>query len=353
MYFYTLYYIIMADKKSQATFDSIMRDLKAKKYAPVYVLMGDESYYIDKISDYIAENVLEPDDRDFNQTIVFGADVTAVQIADLAKGYPVMPSQYRGVIVKEAQGLKSLDALERYFEKPLKSTILVICYKNGTIDKRKKVIGKAEAVGVVFESKKKRDYELPAFIESYLKGKHVAIDPKSCSMIAEHIGADLSRLISELDKVMISLPDDNRRVTPEIVEREIGVSKDFNVFELKTAIIEKDVYKANQIVKYFDNNPKAGSLFSCLPLLYSYFQNLLVAYYAPDRNNDNSLAAFMELKSVWGIKDYRAGMRNYTAMKTLMILSKIREIDAKSKGLDNQSTSTGDLMKELVFFILH
>ena len=353
MYFYTLYYIIMADKKSQATFDSIMRDLKAKKYAPVYVLMGDESYYIDKISDYIAENVLEPDDRDFNQTIVFGADVTAVQIADLAKGYPVMPSQYRVVIVKEAQGLKSLDALERYFEKPLKSTILVICYKNGTIDKRKKVIGKAEAVGVVFESKKKRDYELPAFIESYLKGKHVAIDPKSCSMIAEHIGADLSRLISELDKVMISLPDDNRRVTPEIVEREIGVSKDFNVFELKTAIIEKDVYKANQIVKYFDNNPKAGSLFSCLPLLYSYFQNLLVAYYAPDRNNDNSLAAFMELKSVWGIKDYRAGMRNYTAMKTLMILSKIREIDAKSKGLDNQSTSTGDLMKELGFFILH
>ena len=343
----------MADKKPQAAFDSIMRDLKAKKYAPVYVLMGDESYYIDKISDYIAENVLEPDDRDFNQTIVFGADVTAVQIADLAKGYPVMPSQYRVVIVKEAQGLKSLDALERYFEKPLKSTILVICYKNGTIDKRKKVIGKAEAVGVVFESKKKRDYELPAFIESYLKGKHVAIDPKSCSMIAEHIGADLSRLISELDKVMISLPDDNRRVTPEIVEREIGVSKDFNVFELKTAIIEKDVYKANQIVKYFDNNPKAGSLFSCLPLLYSYFQNLLVAYYAPDRNNDNSLAAFMELKSVWGIKDYRAGMRNYTAMKTLMILSKIREIDAKSKGLDNQSTSTGDLMKELVFFILH
>lgn len=353
MYFYTLYNIIMADKKTQATFDSIMRDLKAKKYAPVYVLMGDESYYIDKISDYIAENVLDSDDRDFNQTIVFGADTTAAQIADLARGYPVMPSQYRVVIVKEAQGLRSLDALERYFEKPLMSTILVICYKNGTIDKRKKVVGKAEAVGLVFESKRKRDYELPSFIESYLKSKHVAIDPKSCSMIAEHIGADLSRLISELDKVMISLPDDNRRVTPEIVEREIGVSKDFNVFELKTAIIEKDVYKANQIVKYFDNNPKAGSLFSCLPLLYTFFQNLLVAYYAPDRNNDNSLAAYMELKSVWGIKDYRAGMRNYTAMKTLMILSKIREIDAKSKGLDNQNTSNGDLMKELVFFILH
>ena len=343
----------MAERKTSATYESIMRDLKAKKYAPVYVLMGDESYYIDKISDYIAENVLDPDDRDFNQTIVFGADTTAAQVVDLAKAYPVMPSQYRVVIVKEAQALKSLDALERYFEKPLRSTVLVICYKNGTIDRRKKVIGKAEAVGVVFESKKKRDYELPAFIESYLKSKHTAIDPKSASMIAEHIGADLSRLISELDKVMISLPDDNRRVTPEIVEREIGVSKDFNVFELRSAIIERNVFKANQIVKYFDKNPKAGSLFSFLPLLYAYFQNLMIAFYAPDRNNDQALAAYMELKSVWGIKDYRAGMRNYTAMKTLQILSKIREIDAKSKGLDNPNTSTGDLMKELIFFILH
>ena len=248
----------MAERKSVATYETIMRDLKAKKYAPVYILMGDEPYYIDKIADYIAENVIEPDDRDFNQTIVFGADTSAAQISDLCKGYPVMPSSYRVVIVKEAQALKSLDALERYFEIPLQSTILVICYKNGTIDKRKKIVGKAEAVGVVFESKKKRDFELPSFIEKYLKDNHVAIDPKSCSMIAEHIGADLSRLISELEKVMISLPDDNRRITPEIVEREIGVSKDFNVFELKTAIIERNVFKANQIVKYFDKNTKEG-----------------------------------------------------------------------------------------------
>lgn len=138
-------------------------------------------------------------------------------------------------------------------------------------------------------------------------------------MIAEHIGADLSRLISELDKVMISLPDDDRRVTPDVVEREIGVSKEFNIFELKTAIIERNVFKANQIVKYFDKNPKAGSLFSCLPLLYTYFQNLMMAFYAPDKNNDNNLAAFLELKSVWGLKDYRVGMRNFSAMKTLQI----------------------------------
>lgn len=343
----------MAEKKSSVTFETIMRDLKAKKYAPVYVLMGDESYYIDRITDYIADNVLEPDDRDFNQTVVFGVDTTAAQVVDMAKGYPVMPAAHRVVIVKEAQGLKSLDALERYFEKPLVSTVLVIAYKNGTIDRRKKVVGKAEAVGVVFESKKKRDYELPAFIETYLKKNHVAIDTKSAAMIAEHIGADLSRLISELDKVMISLPDDDRRVTPDVVEREIGVSKEFNIFELKTAIIERNVFKANQIVKYFDKNPKAGSLFSCLPLLYTYFQNLMVAFYAPDKNNDNNLAAFLELKSVWGLKDYRVGMRNFSAMKTLQILAKIRETDAKSKGLDSLNTSTDDLMRELIFFILH
>ena len=343
----------MAEKKSSVTFETIMRDLKAKKYAPVYVLMGDESYYIDRITDYIADNVLAPDDRDFNQTVVFGADTTAAQVVDMAKGYPVMPAAHRVVIVKEAQGLKSLDALERYFEKPLASTVLVIAYKNGTIDRRKKVVGKAEAVGVVFESKKKRDYELPAFIEAYLKKNHVAIDTKSAAMIAEHIGADLSRLISELDKVMISLPDDDRRVTPDVVEREIGVSKEFNIFELKTAIIERNVFKANQIVKYFDKNPKAGSLFSCLPLLYTYFQNLMVAFYAPDKNNDNNLAAFLELKSVWGLKDYRVGMRNFSAIKTLQILAKIRETDAKSKGLDSLNTSTDDLMRELIFFILH
>lgn len=343
----------MAEKKSSVTFETIMRDLKAKKYAPVYVLMGDESYYIDRITDYIADNVLDPDDRDFNQTVVFGADTTAAQVVDMAKGYPVMPAAHRVVIVKEAQGLKSLDALERYFEKPLASTVLVIAYKNGTIDRRKKVVGKAEAVGVVFESKKKRDYELPAFIEAYLKKNHVTIDTKSAAMIAEHIGADLSRLISELDKVMISLPDDDRRVTPDVVEREIGVSKEFNIFELKTAIIERNVFKANQIVKYFDKNPKAGSLFSCLPLLYTYFQNLMVAFYAPDKNNDNNLAAFLELKSVWGLKDYRVGMRNFSAMKTLQILAKIRETDAKSKGLDSLNTSTDDLMRELIFFILH
>ena len=345
----------MAERKPVATYDNIMRDLKARKFAPVYILMGEEAYFIDKISDYIEENVLTPEEQDFNQTVLYGLDTSSSQVADLARGYPMM-AEYRVVIVKEAQNLKGWDPLEKYFENPVSSTILVICYK-GKIDRRKKIIPKAEAVGVVFESKKKKDYELKGFVESYIRTKNATIDNKSASIVAEHIGSDLNRLISELDKVLISLPEGDCRITPEMIEEKIGVSKDFNGFELKNAIINRDVFKANQIIDYFDKNPKAGSLYSLLPLLFNYFQNLMTAYYAP-KNKDNkwdekNVTEFMELGSTWGARDYVTGLRNYKAGKTAQIIYKIREIDAKSKGLDNPSTRAGDLMKELIFFILH
>ena len=338
--------------KQGPTFQSIMQDLKNKKFAPIYLLMGEESYYIDQISDYIAEYVLSSEERDFNQTICFGSDVTAVQVADMARRYPMM-AEHQVIIVKEAQNIRSLEALDKYLKNPIKSTILVWCHKNGKIDARKKTIGLAQAVGIVFESKKLRDYQLPDFIQSYLKKKKVSIDPKSCQIIADHIGADLSRLTSELDKVLISLPADNLRVTPEVVEKEIGVSKDFNAFELRNAIVQKDYFKANQIVKYFDNNPKAGSLFSFLPLLFSYFQNLMIIHYTPRKNTEQDIAAALDLRSAWGAKDFLIGQKNYSARKTMDIISKIREIDGKSKGLDNPNTSAGELMKELIFFILH
>ncbi|ALO48967.1 DNA polymerase III subunit delta [Hoylesella enoeca] len=342
----------MADKKTAVGFDQIMRDLKAHHFAQIYILMGDEAYYIDKIADFIAENVLQPEERDFNQSIVFGADTTAVQVVDLAKGYPMM-AEHRVVIVKEAQAMRGFEAIEKYLDAPVKSTVLVLCYKNGTIDRRKKLIPKAETVGVVFESKKKRDYELPGFITGYLKIQGATIDNKSAVMIADHIGADLSRLTSELDKVMISLPQKDKRVTPEIVEQQIGVSKDFNAFEFRDAIVNRNIFKANQIMKYLDKNPKSGSLFSFLPLLFNYFQNLMIAYYAPNRNDERAVAQYLDLRSVWSVKDYMTGMRNYSGMKTMQIIGKIREVDAKSKGLDNPNTSLGELMKELVFFILH
>ena len=334
-------------------FDSIMSDLKARKFLPVYYLMGDESYYIDKIADYIAENVLQPEERDFNQTILFGSDVNASQIADAARRYPMM-SQYQVVIVKEAQNIKNTEALEKYFKQPMPSTILVMCHKNGTIDGRKREYVKTiQDAGVLFESKKLRDRDLPPFIENYLKQKNVSIDPKSTQIIADSIGADLSRLTGELDKVILSLPENDRRVTPQVVEDQIGVSKDFNGYELRDAIVTRNVFKANQIVKYFDENPKAGSIYSFLPLLFNYFQNLMIAYYAPNNKSQEGVVEWLELRNPWAAKEYMIGMRNYTGMKVMQIIGKIREIDAKSKGLDNPNTPPGELMKELIFYILH
>lgn len=342
----------MAERKSAtATYESIMKDLTAHKFSPIYILMGEEAYYIDKISDYMAENILQPEERDFNQTILFGADVSASQLVDQAKGYPMM-APYRVIIVKEAQNLKATEPLEKYLESPVPSTILVLCHKNGSIDKRKKLVPKAAAVGVVFESGKMRETDLPRFVENYLQQHGASIEPKAAFMVADHIGTDLSRLVSELDKVLISLSED-KRVTPEIVEKQIGVSKDFNPFELRNAIVNRNIYKANQIIKYFDKNPKAGSLYAFLPLLFNYFQNLMIAHYAPQKTNRDSVAQFLDLRSGWAATDYMTGMKNYSAMKTMHIIYKFREVDAKSKGLDNPNTSSGDLMKELIFFILH
>ena len=341
----------MAEAKS-VSFDSIMADLKARQFVPVYYLMGEEPYYIDCIADYIAEHVLQPEERDFNQTVLYGSDVTAAQIADAARRYPMM-SEYQVLIVKEAQNVKQTEALEKYFKAPMPSTILVMCHKNGNVDGRKREYVKAiQSAGVLFESKKLRDRDLPAFIEGYLKRREVSIDPKSTQMIADNIGSDLSRLTGELEKVILALPEGNKKVTPQVVEDQIGVSKEFNGYELRDAIVNRNVYKANQIIKYFDDNPKAGSIYSFLPLLFNYFQNLMIAYYAPNNQSQERVAEWLEVKP-WDAKRYMTGMRNYSGMKVMHIISKLREIDAKSKGLDNPNTPPGELMKEIIFYILH
>ena len=339
--------------QATVTYESVMSELKERHFKPLYYLMGDESYYIDKISDWIAENVLQPAERDFNQTIMFGSDVTASQIADAAKRYPMM-AEYQVIIVKEAQNIKNVEPLERYLKQPMPSTILVMCHKNGKIDGRKQGYVKAiRDAGVLFESVKLKEKELSPFIERYLQAKGASIDPKSTQLIAESIGADLSRLTSELDKVLLSLPEQDRRVTPQVVEDQIGVSKDFNGYELRDAIVNRNVYKANLIIKYFDENPKAGSIYAFLPLLFNYFQNLMIAHYCPQKGSQEALAQWLELRNSWAAREYVTGIRNYSALKVMQIIGKIREMDAKSKGLDNPNTPPGELMKELIFFILH
>ena len=342
----------MAEKKQTATFEGIMSDLRAANFAPVYILMGDEAYFIDQITDYIAQHALREEERDFNQTVCFGADVSAGQVADMARRFPMM-AERQVVIVKEAQNIKQWDRLEQYFEKPQPTTVLVLAYKNGVIDGRKKILTKAQnAGGVIFESKKLYERELPNFITNYLKRHQATIDAKSCQMMADHIGSDLSRLTSELDKVCLSMPEGQRKITPEVVEEQVGVSKDYNGFEFRSAIAYHDILKANRILKYFDSNPKSGGPFMLIPMLFSFFENLMLAHYAPQKT-DAGVAQFLDLRSLWAAKDYMTGLRNYSGMKTMQIIQKIRETDAKSKGLDNPNTPVGDLMKELVFFILH
>ena len=341
----------MADNKN-ITFDGIMHDLKAQKYATVYYLMGDEPYYIDKIADYIAEHALKPEEKDFNLTVMFGSDVGASQIADAARRYPMM-AERQVVIVKEAQNLRNTDLIAAYLAKPMASTVLVMCHKNGTIDRRKKLAAAVEKAGVLFESKKMRERDLPPFIEKYLKERGASIDQKSQQIIADSIGADLNRLTGELEKLLLALPDDNRRVTPVVVEQQIGVSKDFNSFELRDAIVNRNIFKANQIINYFDSNPKAGSIYAFLPMLFNYFQNLMIAFYCPQRGSQEAVAQWLELRSPWAAKDYMTGMKNFSATKVLQIIYKIREIDAKSKGINNPNTAPGELMKELIFFVFH
>jgi DNA polymerase-3 subunit delta len=285
--------------------------------------------------------------------VLFASDVNASQTVDAAKRYPMM-AQYQVLIVKEAQNLKNIEPLEKYLKQPMASTILVMCHKNGKIDGRKREYVKAiQQAGVLMESKKLYDRELPPFIEKYLSARGASIDPKSTQIIADSIGPDLSRLTSELDKLLLAMPEEDRRVTPQLVEDQIGVSKDYNAFELRDAIVNRNILKANRIIKYFDDNPKAGSLYALLPMVFNFFQNLMLAYYCPQKGSQEALAAWLDMKSPWGARDYMTAMRNYSGMKVMQIIGKIREIDAKSKGLDNPNTPPGDLMKELIFFTFH
>ena len=335
----------------ETTYEEIARELKNRIYKPVYYLMGEESYYIDRISEYIAQTVLNENEKEFNQTIVYGADTDIATVINAAKRYPMM-SKYQVVIVKEAQNIKNIKELVYYLQKPLDSTILVLCHKHGTLDRRKKLAAEIEKVGVLFESKKIKDAQLPGFISSYLKRRSVEIEPKASEMMAEFVGADLSRMAGELEKLIITLPRGQKRITPEQIERNIGISKDYNNFELRNALVAKDVFKANQIIKYFEENPKTNPLQMTLSVLFNFFSNLMLAYYAPDKS-EQGIANQLGLKSPWQSKDYMAAMRKYSGVKVMQIIGEIRYCDAKSKGVGNPSLEDGDLLRELVYKILH
>lgn len=342
----------MAKQEATISHRDIIEQIRKKDFKPIYLLMGEESYYIDRLSEYIADNVLPEAERDFNQQIIYCTRET--QIADIinsARRYPMM-AEHQVVIVKEAQNLLKFDDFSIYASSPLKTTILVICYKNGSVDRRKKVIPAIERVGVVYESKKLKDGLLPGFISDYLRRKQVTIDQGAQQMLVEAIGSDLNRMAGELDKLILGLPSGFKQVTAELVEKNIGISKEFNNWELRNAIITKDVMKANRILHYFEENPKNNPPIVVISMLFNFFANLMLAYYAPDKSPKGMLQQ-LDMRSEWQLKDYTLAMRNFTAMKTMLIIGKIRETDARLKGIEKGNISDGDLMKELIYFILH
>ena len=340
----------MAKKAGGITYEEIVQQVHAGDFKPIYYLMGEEPYYIDLLSDYIVAQALTEDERDFNLTILYGPQTTGEEVINAAKRYPMM-AERQVVVVREAQSLPHKEVLAFYAQKPMPTTILVLCHKNGTLDGRTNMAKDIRKAGIVFESNKLYDRELPGFVSSYVKRKGVEIAPDACLILCEHVGADLSRLAGELDKLIVAVGE-GHRIDAQAIQDNIGISKEYNSFELTTALSMKDVVKANRIVKYFDSNPKNFALQPTLSTIFKFYSDLMLAYYSPVKT-EQGIADWLG-QTTWQVrKNILPAMRLYTATKVFNIIGEIRRTDGASKGVGGQKTSDGDLLKELVYQILH
>ena len=333
-----------------ASYDEIMSDLRKRIFRPVYFLAGDEPYYIDLITDYIAEKVLTEEEKAFNQVVLYGEDTTISAVIDTAKRFPMMAS-HQVVIVKEAQSLKKTEDLALYLEKPLLSTILVINFRYKVIDKRTKLYKTLEAQGVYFESMRLRDYQVAPWAERYLMAKGVKIDPGASALLSEYLGTDLHKIANELDKLLITLPAGKPLITSQLIEKNIGISKDFNNCELQKAVGERNILKANRIVNYFGENQKDNPITLTIASLFSLFTKLLTYHYLTDKSKNN-VAAALKINPFF-VKDYELWATRYNASRTIHIISLLRTYDMKSKGFGDTGTEPGDLLKEMIYKILH
>lgn len=330
-------------------FNQIIRDIKNKIYQPVYVLCGEEEFYIDAISDLLEESVLNQSEKEFNQTVLYGAETDVLTVEAEAKRYPMMAS-YNLVIVKEAQNLRKLEKLSTYVSQPSPTTVLVICHKHKTIDGRTNFAKAVKKNGLLFNSKKLYDNQIVPWIEKYLGEKGYTIQPKAAFMIKESVGDQLSKLSNELDKLMLNLPKGSS-IVEKMVEENVGLSKDYNVFELTNALGKKDVLKVNRICSIFGKNQKTYPLPMILPVLYRFFSQLLLVH-AHQRSADRELAAKVGLHPFF-VKDYRKAAANYPVKKISAIISSLRSADGYSKGVGSTSMNSNAIFQELMFEILH
>ena len=331
------------------TFEQIVADIRKKIYYPVYLLHGEEPYFIDQITDLIEEVVLTDTEKEFNQTVIYGRDVNPGLIIDYAMRFPMM-SNYQVVIVKEAQDIDKIDELQPYVERPQKSTILVIAHKYRKIDQRKSFAKLVDKNGVLFESAKIYENKIPAWIQEQIRSKGYTIAPQACQMLAEYLGNDLGRIINELQKLVINLPAGSM-IDGAIIEKNIGISKDYNIFELQNALGKRDVMKANRIINYFAANPKLNPSVVVITLLFNYFMKVMIYHQLEDKSKSNVASALSV--GQWFIKDYEEAAENYTFRKLRAVIGILREADLRLKGVNNASTDEGELLKEIVYRILH
>lgn len=338
-------------KAESPTHIDIVNDVRAGKFAPIYLLMGDEDYYIDNVSQYIVDQALKPEERDFNYDLLYGVETRANDIISIARQFPTM-AERRVVVVREFQALTDKDNLTAYAKNPCPTTILVLCHKHGKLDGRRSLGAEIKKQGVVYESRRLYDRELPGFVANYIGRKRKTIETAAVQMLCDHVGSDLSRLVAEMDKLLMALPHNETRIDAKLVEELTGMSKDFNNFELQNALAVRDVFRANQIVKYFDSNPRSFAIPVTLSSLFNFFSDVLLAFYAPSQTDDG-IAQFLG-RSTWVARQALIpARRNYSGKKVVDIISEIRRTDAKSKGVGGCKTPPGDLLKELVFFILN
>lgn len=323
----------------------IVNDIKAGNIRPIYFLMGEEPYYIDKLSDYIEDNVLSEEEKGFNQTVLYGRDVSVEDIVSTAKRYPMM-AERQVVIVKEAQDLsRNIDKLESYAENPMPTTVLVMCYKYKTLDKRKKVTKQLEKNGLVYESKKLYENQVGQWITRVLQGKGFTIEPKANAMLVDFLGTDLSKINNELEKLQIILPKGSQ-ITAKQIEDNIGFSKDYNVFELRKAIGERNQLKSYQIAQYFADNPKDNPMVMTTGMIFSFFVNLLQYHGLKDKSPKN-VASVLKVNPYF-LKDYDIALKNYPMKKVSSIVAALRDVDLKSKGVGANNMEHGDLLKEML-----
>jgi len=330
-------------------FDQIMSELQQKKFHPIYFLSGEEEYFIDAISDFIEKNVLDEAEKEFNQTIIYGRDTDMLSIEGEVKRFPMMAS-HNVVIIKEAQSLKKWEMLLNYIENPSPTTILVICHKHKKPDGRNKGIKAFKKNAVYFESKALYENQIASWIEQRVTSLGYRIHPKASQMLLEFLGTDLSKISNEIGKLVINL-EKGSEIDAKIIEENIGISKDYNAFELNNALGSKDILKANRIIQYFGKNEGSYPIPAILPVVYRFFSQLLLFKSLP-AGNPKVAASKMGINPYF-LKDYQSAARNYNQKKIAKIMSALRKADLRSKGVGVSKLPNYQILQELIYEILH